>query len=130
VTIVVIDDDPGARALTARTLAKGGFRVQSGASALDALEYARTVRDIGLIVLDIHMPGATGFDALQILKDDPVLKDIPVVMLSATADVERERPKAIAMGAVTLLGYPLADADLVKVVKEAAGRRRPASDTP
>src|SRR5690349_3667009 len=94
-TIVVIDDDPGARALTVRTLAKAGYRVQSGASAAAALEFARTVKDIALIVLDIHMPGATGFDALQILKEDAVLKDIPVLMQSATAQIDVERPKAL-----------------------------------
>ena len=127
-TIVVIDDDPGARALTVRTLAKAGYRVQSGASAAAALEFARTVKDIALIVLDIHMPGATGFDALQILKEDAVLKDIPVLMLSATAQIDVERPKALEMGAVNLLGYPLSDAELLEVVKGAIGRRRPAGE--
>ena len=86
------------------------------------------MRDIGLIVLDIHMPGATGFDALQILKEDAVFKDIPVLMLSATAEIDKERPKAIEMGAVTLLGYPLPDAELLEVVKGAIGRRRPAGE--
>jgi CheY-like chemotaxis protein len=51
------------------------------------------------------MPGATGYDALHILKADLKLKDIPVLMLSATVDVEAEREKAQKMGAVDLLGH-------------------------
>lgn len=129
-TVIVIDDDAQARALTVRALAKSGYRVQSGGTAAAALELARTVKDIALIVLDIHMPGASGYDALQILKADPVLKDIPVLMCSATADVNVEREKAIQLGAVNLLGYPLADIDLIEAVRKAVGRRRGATDSP
>jgi putative two-component system response regulator len=127
-TIVVIDDDPQARALTVRAIAKGGYRVHSGSSACAAIEFAHTVRDIALIILDLHMPGASGYDALEVLKADPVLKDIPVVMLSATADIQSERERAINKGAVTMLGHPLSDESLLEVVKSAVGRRRPATD--
>lgn len=129
-TVIVIDDNPEVRALTVRTLAKAGYKTQSGGTAAAALEFARTVRDIALIVLDIHMPGATGFDALQILKTDPILKDIPVLMLSATVDVDKERGRAQQLGAVNLLGYPLADAEFLDQVKHAIGRRKSATDTP
>jgi len=130
VTVIVIDDNPEVRALTVRTLAKDGYKTQSGGTATAALEFARTVRDIALIVLDIHMPGATGFDALQILKSDPVLKDIPVLMLSATVDVSKERGRAQQLGAVNLLGYPLSDEEFLDQVKHAIGRRKGATDTP
>src|SRR5262249_4600405 len=126
-TIVVIDDDPQARALTVRAIAKGGYRVHSGSSARAAIEFAPSGRDIALMVLDLHMPGASGYDALEILKSDPLLKNIPVVMLSATANVQCEREKAVNMGAVTMLGYPLSDEDLLEAVKAAVGRRRPAT---
>jgi CheY-like chemotaxis protein len=128
-TVIVIDDDAQARSVTVRALARAGYRVQSGGTAAAALEFARTVKDIALIVLDIHMPGATGYDALEILKADPVLKDIPVLMLSATANASVEREKAIRFGAVNLLGYPLSDAELLGAVKKAVGRRRGATDT-
>jgi CheY-like chemotaxis protein len=129
-TIIVIDDNPEARALTVRILAKAGYKTQSGGTAAAALDFARNVRDIALILLDIHMPGGTGFDALQILKADPYLKDIPVLMLSATIDVRNERERAQRMGAVNLLGYPIADRDLLDAVKNAVGRRKGATDTP
>jgi CheY-like chemotaxis protein len=123
-TIVVIDDNPEARALTVRTLSKAGYSTQSGGTAWSALDFARSVRDIALIILDIHMPGATGYDALQILKSDPKLKDIPVLMLSGTVDVEKERDKAKSMGAVNLLAYPIKEKHLLTAVKNAMGRRR------
>jgi CheY-like chemotaxis protein len=127
-TIVVVDDNPEARALTVRALAKAGYSVQSGGTAVAAIDLARSVRDIALVVLDIHMPGATGYEALEVIKSDPKLKDIPVLMLSGTVDVNVEREKAVRMGAVNLLGFPIKDVDLVAAVRQAIGRRRGAAE--
>lgn len=128
-TIIVIDDDPQCRALTVRTLARAGYSTQSGNSAIAALDLARGVGDVAMIILDVHMPGATGFDALQILKADPILKDIPVLMVSATIDAARGRPKARQLGAIDLLNHPVSDGELLGIVKQAIGRRRTATES-
>lgn len=59
----------------------------------------------GLLLLDINMPGKTGFDVLSALKQDHDLSDIPVVMLSTSA-LETDRNRALACGAASYVTKP------------------------
>lgn len=117
-TIIVIDDDPGARAANARALAKAGFSVHSGTTARAAIDLARNLYDLVLVLLDINLPGSSGFDALRVLKDHPFLRNVPVLMISAAANIAKEE-EAKRLGAVGLLRYPLSDAELVSAVRHA-----------
>lgn len=124
-TVIVIDDDPGARAVNGRALAKAGFSVHSGASARAVIDLARNLHDLALILLDIHLPGADGFDALRLLKSHPLLHNVPVLMISAAASAEKAK-EAERLGAVGLLSYPLSDHELVAAVREAIDSEPPA----
>jgi len=93
-------------------------------NAMAAIELSRSTAELALVLMDVHMPGGSGFEALQIIKSDPVLRDIPVLMISATLDVEKNRDQAKKLGAVDLLSYPLADEALLKQVRLAIGRRK------
>jgi CheY-like chemotaxis protein len=124
VTIICIDDDPAVRALNARALVKAGFRVYSGGKAIDAIELAKNVRDLALVLLDINLPGASGFDALQVMKANPSLRDVPVLMLSATTDPQGDGAKARKFGAAGLLSYPVTDAVLVEEVRKVVDPKR------
>jgi CheY-like chemotaxis protein len=117
-TVIVIDDDPGARAVNGRALAKAGFSVHSGGSARAVIDLSRNLHDLVLILLDIHLPGADGFDALRLLKSHPLLRNVPVLMISAAASPEKA-DEAQRLGAVGLLSYPLSDQELVAAVREA-----------
>lgn len=119
-TIILIDDDPGARAVNGRALAKAGFSVHSGTSARAVIDLSRNIHDLALILLDIHLPGADGFDALRLLKAHPLLQHVPVLMISAAASPEKAR-EALRLGAVGLLSYPITDQELVSAVLEAIG---------
>lgn len=123
-TILCVDDDPALRALNARLLSKAGYKVLLAGNAMAAIEYSRSTPDLALVLMDVHMPGGTGFEALQIIKADPGLRDIPVLMVSATLDVEKNRDAAKKLGAVDLLAYPLSDEALLRHVRLAIGRRK------
>lgn len=123
-TILCVDDDPALRALNARLLSKAGYKVLLAGNAMAAIEFSRSTADLALILMDVHMPGGTGFEALQIIKAEPNLRDIPVLMMSATLDVEKNRDEAKRLGAVDLLTYPLPDEVLLKHVRLAIGRRK------
>jgi two-component system chemotaxis response regulator CheY len=126
VTIILIDDDPGARAANARALAKAGYSVHSGTTARAAIDLARNVFDLVLVLLDINLPGASGFDALRLLKEHPILRGVPVLMISAAADRAKDE-EAKRLGAVGLLTYPLSDTELVTAVQSAIGPEELAS---
>lgn len=79
--ILVIDDDPGTRELLARYLARQGVRVVQAANGEEGLAAARLAPP-DAITLDVRMPGMSGEEVLHVLKADPALRDIPVIMVS------------------------------------------------
>jgi Amt family ammonium transporter len=119
-TVLVIDDDPTARELVERTLAREGLVVVTAASGAEGLALARARRPM-VITLDVMMPDLDGWSVLSQLKADPELADIPVVMLTMVDDKQR----GFALGAAEYLTKPVERDRLIGVVQgvyEAAGR--------
>jgi two-component system cell cycle response regulator len=118
--ILCVDDDPAARLLAARALRKIGLRIYQASNANSAIDMITRFPEIKLIVLDQHLPeGVQGFDILRNLKGDPSTHHIPVLMLSASADVEHMRQMAQELGASDFLSYPITDDALVMAAKKA-----------
>lgn len=81
--VLVVDDTPEARRLIMRILqSQGNYTIEQAENGLDALEKARNTRP-DLIVLDLMMPEMDGFAVLDRLKDDPLLSEIPVIVVTA-----------------------------------------------
>ena len=118
-TVLVIDDDPAARQIVARTLAKDGFRVLEAGNGEQGLALARAERP-DVITLDVLMPALDGWGVLAALKSDPALASIPVVMLTITD----ERTLGFSLGASEYLTKPIERARLREVLQ----RYRHASD--
>jgi PAS domain S-box-containing protein len=110
-TVLLIDDDPRARELIARTLAREGFRVVSAATGAEGLRLARHVRP-DVVTLDVMMPGMDGWEVLAALKEDPELAGTPVVMLT----VVDEREAGFALGVADYLVKPVDRERLLAVV--------------
>jgi len=85
--LLVVDDDPANRDILARRLANQGFEVILAGDGGEALATARA-QEFDLILLDIVMPGLDGYAVLGQLKADPVLRHVPVIMLSALDDAD------------------------------------------
>ncbi|HVK76941.1 MAG TPA: response regulator [Kofleriaceae bacterium] len=88
-TVLVVDDDPEILAMLSARLEKRGYRVLTAADGNDALAEARRSRP-ALIVLDVMMPGKTGWEVARALKQDPVTEPIKVVMLTAIGEQMNE----------------------------------------
>src|SRR6266699_3097030 len=82
--ILVVDDEPDITALVAYHLAKEGYRVTTAASGRDALRAAREERP-DLVVLDLMLPGASGYDVLTDLRRREETKELGVIVLTAPA---------------------------------------------
>ncbi|MGH9202853.1 MAG: response regulator, partial [Vicinamibacterales bacterium] len=67
--VLVVDDEPDIVALVAYHLVKAGYRVSTAGNGTDAITQARTERP-SLIVLDLMLPGISGFDVLEQLRAD------------------------------------------------------------
>ena len=100
--ILVVDDDPSARDLLARFLKREGFSVTGAADGQAGLTLARALRPQA-ILLDVEMPKMDGWSVLHALRQDPLLVDTPIVMVS----VKNEQSLAYALGANDYLLKPV-----------------------
>ncbi|MBC7368375.1 MAG: response regulator [Undibacterium sp.] len=85
--ILVVDDDAMNREMLSRRLQKMGYKIreaENGNRALDELKQ----RPFDLVLLDIIMPELDGFRTLEFMKTDPMLRHVPVIMLTALDEVE------------------------------------------
>ncbi len=85
--ILIVDDDYDTRTVVKTILVGSGYQVEeaaSGQEALDALENF----DPELIVLDVMMPGMSGYDVVVHLKQKPETQNIPIIMLTAKSEPE------------------------------------------
>ncbi len=109
--ILVVDDEADIVALVAYHLAKGGYRVSTAASGLDALETARRERP-ALVVLDLMLPGLSGYEVLDRLRSDEATRDIAVLMLTARRE-EQDRIRGLSLGADDYLTKPFSPQEMV-----------------
>jgi len=109
--ILVVEDEPDIAALIAYQLTREGFRVETAGNGTEALSaVARDVPD--LVVLDRMLPGLTGDEVLQRLKEEPGTSAIPVLVLTAKREQE-DRIKGFELGADDYLTKPFSPRELV-----------------
>ena len=102
--ILVVDDNAENREMLRRRLARAGHRVQAVANGPDALTLLRQ-QPIDLVLLDVLMPGMDGYEVLQRLTADDVLREIPVLMISALDEMDSV-VRCIELGAEDYLPKP------------------------
>jgi two-component system chemotaxis sensor kinase CheA len=95
--ILVIDDSLTTRMLEQSILESAGYEVELATSGEDALERARK-RRYSLFLVDVEMPGMDGFTFIERARGDPVLRDIPAVLVTSRASPE-DRRRGLKVGA-------------------------------
>lgn len=103
-TIMIVDDSPANLKLLLKLLRNEGHRVVAFVSGIQALA-AAAASPPDLILLDIGMPEIDGFEVCRRLKADAVLRDIPVLFISALAETE-DKVKAFAVGGADYVTKP------------------------
>lgn len=113
--VLVVDDDPDMRAFLARLLQKEGMTVEMAEDGSAAL--VRTMASPpDLILLDVMMPGRSGFDVCRALKRDDASALIPIVLVTMLDDKE-SRVRGIEAGADDFLSKPVSREELLARVK-------------
>lgn len=108
VHLLVIDDDDRIRKLLASYLGKCGFRVSTVANTRAARQLMQTLA-FDLLIVDVMMPGETGFEFTRSLRDS---NDIPVILLTARGEAE-DRIEGLKTGADDYLSKPFEPEELV-----------------
>ena len=114
--VLIVDDEPALAALIAQQLAPLGLQTVQVTSGVDALARLRH-EHFDAITLDVFMPGMNGFDVLRAIRDDPRLRDIPVIFVS----VASRAPELAGEWAVP---KPIDRARLTEVIGAAIQARR------
>jgi two-component system phosphate regulon response regulator PhoB len=113
--VLVVDDEPDIVALVAYHLAKAGFRVSTAATGQEGLTIARQDRP-SLIVLDLMLPGLSGFDVLEQLRESKDTREVAILMLTARKE-EPDRIRGLSLGADDYLTKPFSPQELVLRVR-------------
>jgi CheY-like chemotaxis protein len=121
-TILLVEDDPDLLRFADVTLRLGGYRVYTATDGLSALSAARKVRP-AVMLLDLRLPGLDGWQVLAVMAEDPVLRDLPVIVVTATADAG-SRPLTEAAGVTEYLVKPLSADALLAAVERVLSRPR------
>ncbi|MCJ7813019.1 response regulator [bacterium] len=103
-TILTVDDTPANIRLLTHYLQKQGYRVITAEDGFEGFKAAVQYHP-DLVLLDIMMPGTDGYEVCELLKAEEETKDIPVVFLTAKADVE-DKIKGFELGAVDYITKP------------------------
>lgn len=103
-TILVVDDDDLVALTVQRALKKFGYHVLVANSGRDGIQTARRYRP-DLIVLDVIMPGITGYQVCREVRNDPLLEDTPILFLTAKAE-DDDKIEGLMAGADDYLTKP------------------------
>ncbi|NOT10913.1 MAG: hybrid sensor histidine kinase/response regulator [Methylococcaceae bacterium] len=85
-SLLVVDDNPANQEILSRRLENQGYQIAMAGSGVEALEKLTSNR-FDLVLLDVMMPDMGGYEVLQRMKADTVLRNIPVIMISACSDM-------------------------------------------
>ena len=120
--VLVVEDEPDIAALIAYQLTREGFRVETSGTGTEALEsISREIPD--LVVLDRMLPGISGDEVLNRLRDEQATSSVPVLMLTAKREQE-DRIKGFELGADDYLTKPFSPRELVLRVQAILRRMR------
>lgn len=118
VKILAVDDEVFNLDIISEYLVDAGFEVICAGDGVVALEKLKQHPDVGVIVLDRMMPNMDGMAVLKTLREDPLFKDIPIIMQTAAASSKRIQ-EGIEAGVYYYLAKPYNEALLLSIVRAA-----------
>ncbi len=114
-TILIADDEESLRTLIETTLEAPGLRILHAANGNQAVEVARGEHP-DLILLDWVMPGKSGLEVAEVLRQEPATADIDILMLTGR-NQEQDRERGLALGIHAYLIKPFSPLQLLKCVQ-------------
>jgi PAS domain S-box-containing protein len=111
-TLLVVDDSAPVRDSIRLILEGAGYEVAEAGGGAAAIQLARLLQP-KLMILDVMMPDIDGFDVIQVIRNDPITRDLPVLFVSAAP----ERDRGMALGGSGYITKPFDDDELLAEVR-------------
>jgi diguanylate cyclase (GGDEF)-like protein len=115
--VLIADDSRVARLMLRRQLEARGLRVEEAGNGHEAVRACRVLRP-DVVLLDVDMPGLDGHSALRLIRQDPDIRDIPVVFITARTNTE-DVVAGLQLGAHDYLRKPFEPSELIARVSAA-----------
>lgn len=117
--VLIIEDEPNIAESLSFILQRADFDIDT---ALDGTEALRRLRrqTYSVLILDIMLPGISGFDVLRSVRSDKALEGLPVIVLTAKGQAA-DRKAAEAIGATAFITKPFSNAEVVERVRQLTG---------
>lgn len=117
-TVLLIEDEPNIIEAISFLLERDGWTVRLHSEGIDAIAAVhRTNPDV--VVLDVMLPGKSGFDILKDLREAEATRALPILMLTARGQT-KDRELANRYGVNTFMTKPFSNADMLQAVRELA----------
>lgn len=117
--VLVVDDGITMRLFYRSVLEAAGFQVDEATNGMEGCEKA-LAQPFDLMIVDINMPKMDGYAMLRMIRSDPAVRMVPVVMVSTEAG-EQDSARALEAGANFYLVKPVPPEDLAEVARLIAG---------
>jgi DNA-binding response OmpR family regulator len=118
--VLVVDDDAPIRLLCRVNLEAEGMEVIEAADGTDGLEKARTERP-DVVLLDVMLPKLDGWRVAEALLEDPRTGEIPIVFLTARAEL-RDQARGLEIGGIDYITKPFNPVELADLIRELLDR--------
>ena len=114
--VLLIEDEPNIIEAVSFLLSRDGYNVSTHSNGHDALEVIEA-KQPDLLILDVMLPGRSGFDILADLRGRETGEGIPVLMLTARGQT-KDREMAQRIGATRFMTKPFSNAEIIETLKE------------
>lgn len=114
--VLVVDDSVTVRKVTSRLLVRQGYEVSAARDGVEAMNQLSEQRP-DIILLDIEMPKMDGFEVASAIRNDPELKDLPIIMITSRTG-EKHRNRAFGLGVNEYIGKPFQEGLLLETIEK------------
>ena len=118
--VLLIEDEPNIIEAISFILSRDGWAVKTHSNGADAVEMVKA-RKPDVLILDVMLPGKSGYDILRELREDPEINGLPVLMLTARGQ-SKDREIAERAGCDAFMTKPFSNADVLETVRALAAK--------
>lgn len=119
---LVVEDSPTMRQLISFSLKRfKGCKIVEAVDGVDALKKLASEK-IDVILTDINMPVMDGLKLVSLIRQNPDLKDLPIIIIT-TEGAEEDRQRGLALGANSYIAKPIQSSHLIKTIQELLQKR-------